>query len=152
MIINETLQTIRRRRSVRVFKDQQIGDQELQVVLEAGLCAPNAGNQSWHFTAIQNGVILRKLNLAAKECARKLDNEGLRKLGNDETFDCLHGAPTLILVSADEKSPIPLGADCAAATENMLLAARVYWAGIVLDFLCYTCIWLARRQGTTKNT
>ena len=35
-----------------------------------------------------------------------------------------NGASTLILVSADQRSPIPLGADCAAAMENMLLAAE----------------------------
>lgn len=57
MITNETLQTIKHRRSVRNFRDQQVGDQELQVVLEAGLYAPNAGDQSWHFTAIQNKAI-----------------------------------------------------------------------------------------------
>jgi len=60
----------------------------------------------------------------AKEGAKKMDFEHLRELGNDGKFNCLYGAPTLIIISGDEKSPVPLDADCAAATENLLLAAE----------------------------
>ncbi|MFB3764979.1 MAG: hypothetical protein ACE14P_06985 [Methanotrichaceae archaeon] len=42
-------------------------------------------------------------------------------IGNNEKFNCLYGAPTLIIVSGDEKVPMPLDADCAAATENLLI-------------------------------
>jgi nitroreductase len=42
MIVNETLKIIKRRRSIRSFKDEQIKDEELQAILEAGLYAPNA--------------------------------------------------------------------------------------------------------------
>ncbi|MFB3764978.1 MAG: nitroreductase family protein [Methanotrichaceae archaeon] len=39
---------------MRSYKDEQIKDDELQVVLEAGMYAPNAGDQAWHFTVVQN--------------------------------------------------------------------------------------------------
>jgi nitroreductase len=42
MIVNETLKIIKRRRSIRSFKDEQIKYEELQAILEAGLYAPNA--------------------------------------------------------------------------------------------------------------
>lgn len=45
MIVNETLQTIKNRRSIRSFKEEQITEEELQTVLEAGLYAPSAVNQ-----------------------------------------------------------------------------------------------------------
>jgi len=48
----------------------------------------------------------------------------LQALGNNEKFNCLNGAPTLVIVSGHEKSPVPLDMDCAAATENMLIAAE----------------------------
>lgn len=124
MITNETLKIIKQRRSIRSFKNEQIKEEELQAVLEAGLYAPNAGGQAWHFTVIQNKELLNKLNLAAKEAARQMDLEHLRELGNNEQFNCLYGAPTLIIVSGNEQSPIPLDADCAAATQNILLAAE----------------------------
>ena len=124
MIVNDTLKIIKQRRSIRSFKDEQIKEKELQAVLEAGLYAPNAGDQAWHFTVIQNKELLDRLNLAAKEAAKQMDFEHLRELGNNEKFNCLYSAPTLIIVSGNEHTPIPLEADCAAATQNLLLAAE----------------------------
>lgn len=123
-VTNETLKIIKQRRSIRSFKDEQIMEEELQAVLEAGLYAPNAGDQAWHFTVVQNKELLDRLNLAAKEAATQLDIEHLKQMGNNEGFNCLYGAPTLIIVSGDERSPVPLDADCAAATQNLLLAAE----------------------------
>jgi nitroreductase len=124
MIVNETLKIIKQRRSIRSFKDEQIKEEELQAVLEAGLYAPNAGDQAWHFTVIQDTELLNKLNIAAKEAAKHHGLGHLKELGIDETFNCLYGAPTLVIVSGNEQSPIPLDADCAAATQNLLLAAE----------------------------
>jgi nitroreductase len=124
MIVNETLKMIKQRRSIRSFKDEQIKEEELQAVLEAGMYAPNAGDQAWHFTVVQNKELLDRLNLAAKEAAKQMDMEHLRQLGSNEKFNCLYGAPTLIIVSGNVQSPVPLDADCAAATQNLLLAAE----------------------------
>jgi nitroreductase len=124
MIVNETLKNIKQRRSIRSFKDEQIKEEELQAILEAGLYAPNAGDQAWHFTVIQNKELLDRLNLAAKEAAKQMNIEHLRVLGNNEEFNCFYGASTLIIISGNEQAPMPLEADCAAATQNLLLAAE----------------------------
>ncbi|MGA8943795.1 MAG: nitroreductase family protein [Thermoactinomyces sp.] len=122
MIVNETLKVIKQRRSIRSFRDEQIKDEELQAILEAGMYAPNAGKQPWHFTAVQNRDMLARLNQAAKETAKGMEH--LKDKAYDEQYDCLYGAPTLIIVSGNEQVPVPLEADCAAATQNMLLAAE----------------------------
>jgi nitroreductase len=124
MIHNETLNIIKQRRSIRSYKDGQISDEQLQAVLEAGLYTPNAGGQVWHFTAVQNRDMLSRLNAAAKQAARQSDMEWLKDLGGDEHFDCLYGAPALVIISGDSRSPVPLDSDCAAAAQNMLLAAE----------------------------
>lgn len=124
MLTNETLKSIKQRRSTRSFKEDQITEEELQAVLDAGLYAPNAGGQAWHFTAVQNKTLLHRLNAAAKETVRLFNIQELMELANREAFDCLYGAPTLVIVSGDEHAPIPLDADCAAAMQNMLLAAE----------------------------
>lgn len=124
MIANETLKVIKQRRSVRSFREERIKDKELQVIVEAGLYAPNAGNQAWHFTVVQNKDLLERLNSAAKEVARQMDFGNFKALGSDDNFHCLYNAPALIIVSGDGRIPIPLDADCAAATQNMLLAAE----------------------------
>ena len=71
MIVNETLKIIKQRRSIRSYKDEQITEEEFKAVLEAGLYAPDAGGQAWHFTVIQNKELLGRLNLAAKEAAKE---------------------------------------------------------------------------------
>ncbi|MDF2892397.1 MAG: nitroreductase [Clostridia bacterium] len=123
MLTNETLKVIKERRSIRSYKKEQIKDGELQAVLEAGLYAPNAGGQAWHFTVIQRKEILEKINYLAKENLKSHVVEDLKVLGNDENYNGLYGAPTLIIVSG-KKEFVPLEFDCAAATQNMLLAAE----------------------------
>lgn len=124
MIENDVLRIIKQRRSTRSFAGGEVSDEELQAVLEAGQYAPNAGDQAWHFTAVQNRELLNRLNLAAKEAARQHAIEFLRELGNNAHFNCLYDAPALVLVSGDGNAHMPLDADCATATQNMLLAAE----------------------------
>jgi len=119
---NDTLAVIGRRRSVRSYTAIQTTDDDLDAVVEAGMYAPSAGGQAWHFTVVQNKKLLAELNAAAKAVAKHAGGF-LATLAADETYDCLHGAPTLIVVSGDEQSPSPQ-VDCAAATENMLIAAE----------------------------
>lgn len=121
---NETLKIIKQRRSIRSYQDEQIKDEELQAVLEAGLYAPYSWDKARHFTVIQNKKLLDELNIAAKEAAKQMSSEHFRELGNNESFNCLYNAPTLIIVSGNGQVPIPVEADCAAATENMLIAAE----------------------------
>lgn len=141
MIVNETLQTIRNRRSIRSFKEEQITEEELQTVLEAGLYAPSAVNQqAWHFTVIQNQELLNRLNLHAKEAAKTFDDEHIRAMANNDKLHIFYGAPTVILVSGKETAT-SIESDCAAANENMLLAAEsiglgACWVNLIL-FLFY---------------
>lgn len=124
MINNETLNIIKQRRSIRSYKAEPIKEEELQAVLEAGVYAPYAWETGRHFTVIQNEEMLERLNHLAKETMKQMESEDLRKLGNSEEYHCLYHAPTLIIVSGNERAPIPVHAECAAATENLLIAAE----------------------------
>lgn len=63
---NEILKNIRERRSIRRYKEEQIKDEELQAVLEAGTWAPTGhGTQDPWIVAVQRPELLdqlRKLN------------------------------------------------------------------------------------------
>lgn len=121
---NETLSTIKQRRSTRAFKEEQIEDSELQTVVEAGTYAPSARNQqAWHFTVVQNKEMLTNLSREAKKAALQIDNEYIRQAASNENFNIFYGAPTVVIVSGDEKAMV-IDADCAAANQNMLLAAQ----------------------------
>lgn len=118
--MRNTLDVIKERRSIRKFKPEQIKEEELQAIVESGLYAPSAINkQSWNFTVIQNQEILAELN----EATKNLDNEALKRIGENEKYNCFYYAPTVILVSGkdEERSKVM---DCSAATQNMLIAAE----------------------------
>lgn len=122
-MINETLKNIRNRRSIRDFRQIPIKEEELAAIVDAGLYAPNGGGEAWHFTVIQNTEILERLNRLAKQYAAGCGLPWLEELGKDRDFHSMHHAPTVILVSGDERNVCAVY-DVSAATENMLIAAE----------------------------
>lgn len=120
---NEVLDTIKRRRSTRNFLPTQISGEALAAIIEAGQYAPHGGDESWHFTAIQNADILESLNRLAKQYASTCGFPWLEDLGRNAAFHSLYHAPTAILVSGDDPG-VCSEADTAAATQNLLLAAE----------------------------
>jgi len=134
--MNETINTILARRSVRKYSDEQIKENELDLIIKAGLFAPSGCNaQPWHFTVVQNKELIKNLNIDAKKELLKAENETFRTLAANEDFDIFYNAPTIIVISGEKNAPVPQ-TDCAAATENMLLAAEslnigTCWIGLV---------------------
>ncbi len=118
----DAIEAITTRRSIRRFKRQTpIADELLHTILDAGFSAPSAGNQQpWHFLIIDNRQLLSVI----------------------QTFHpsakMLTEADKAILVCGDldlEKFKGYWMIDCAAAAENMLLAAHglglgACWLGV----------------------
>ena len=58
--MNEVLQCIQKRRSVRKYKAEPLREADLRAILEAGLCAPTASNQQEiQFTVVRDQALLR---------------------------------------------------------------------------------------------
>lgn len=109
------------RRSIRAYTDEDVSAEEIRALLDAAMIAPSAGNaQPWHFILVDDKKLLAEIphihpyaGMAAK-------------------------APLGILVCGDlsrEKYPGFWVQDCAAATQNLLLAATglglgAVWTGI----------------------
>jgi len=174
-MLNETLRNIQKRRSHRAFSPKQITEEELKTILQAGLYAPSAHNeQSWHFTVVQRQDILNRLSDDFIEVAKNSDDESLKQFATYENFQIFYNAPTVIVVSGDQKAIIPQ-VDCAAATENMLIAAEsigigscwiglAYWVlnsdkedyykkelGIPEGFKCYHAVSFGYKMTETAN-
>ena len=134
--MNETLTVIHSRRSTRLFKDEQVKKEELDAIVEAGLCAPSANNfQNWHFTVIQNKTMIAKVNAWVFEEINKSGTANLQEGMEKGTTSIFRNAPTVIVVSSPKKDSFGV-INCAAATENMLLAAESLgigscWIGMV---------------------
>lgn len=133
---SQMLEIIKRRRTTRSFKEDQIKEEELVVILEAGLWAPSGHNmQPWKFIVIQNKEVIASLNSDTKELMKNSSVEVFKKMANNENFDIFYSAPTVILALYDEKAMTPVQ-DISAATQNMLLMAEsldvgACWNGII---------------------
>lgn len=103
---NIELDFIFRRRSIRKFTPEPIPDETIELLLKAGMAAPSAHNfKPWHF------IVIRK----RKALDRIADIHPYGKM--------LYQAPLAIAVCGDITiSPERWDQDCAAATENILLA------------------------------
>lgn len=122
--MNQVLEIIKNRRSVRKYRDQQIKDEELEKILEAAIYAPTGHyDQPWHFTIIQNKDLINEINDGAKEVMKRMDVEWMAQIGRAENLHIFHRAPTVIIVSAKKDATTPM-ADCSAAVQNMLIAAE----------------------------
>lgn len=90
---NETLKNLRERRSIRRYKKEQITEEQLNAILEAGTYAPTGmGAQSPLILVIQDAAVIAKLS-------------GLNATVMGTDSDPFYGAPTLLVVLADRKRP-----------------------------------------------
>ncbi|MDR1985558.1 MAG: nitroreductase family protein [Treponema sp.] len=122
--MNEIMKVIKSRRSVRKFSDEQIKQEALDVLLEAGMYAPSAaGKQARHFTVVQTQQVLDEIALEAKKIYRSSNSAFLQDLGSNEAFHPFFHAPTVIIISGEINSIAP-NSDCAVAAQNIMLAAE----------------------------
>lgn len=112
MVTNEVLNTILRRKGVKQYKSDPVPRELLETIVAAGIAAPNAFNrQAWHFAVVTNKALLDEI-----------DTETNHRLGDEEGYHSLYGAPVLIVISSAKDNDFAKQ-DCSAANENMALAA-----------------------------
>jgi nitroreductase len=113
-VSTDALAIINTRRSTRKFTPEPVSEEDIRYLLEAGMNAPSAINeQAWQFVVLSGTVLEEYLKI----------NSNTPK-----------GAPAAILVCQDlgaEKAPGYAVQDCAAATQNILLAAHAKGLGAV---------------------
>ena len=117
--MKDALEVLKGRRSIRKYKEEQIKDEELKQVLEAGIYAPTGhGTQSPLIIAVQNKDDIALIN---KLSSRIMGRDGL----------AYYGAPTIILVFYTELAMNDyIGVlDASSACTNMLNAAYALGLG-----------------------
>lgn len=115
------LEIIKKRRSIRRFTSQGVEKEKIQALLEAAMYAPSAVNkQPWHFIVIEDRTVMNRImEVHPHSKMFETANLGILVCGDLQ----LHHGPGYWI------------ADCAAATENILLAATALglgscWVGI----------------------
>lgn len=113
----DTLLAIQTRRSVRKYTDRHIDEEQLDAILKAAMAAPSAGNaQPWRFVVVDDKKLLSAIASLSPYAGMAAS------------------APMAILLCGDqsaEKYPGFWAQDCAAAMQNMLLAAHAMGLGAV---------------------
>jgi nitroreductase len=106
------LETVFSRRSIRAYTGDPVSEQDIKGLLEAGMAAPSASNRRpWHFVVSSEKDTLRKL----------ADAHPYGKM--------IAGAGVAIAVCGDPSISKWWVQDCAAATENILVAASALGLG-----------------------
>jgi 5,6-dimethylbenzimidazole synthase len=131
---------IRERRSCRNFLPDPVSDETIEKLLEAAIWAPSpANNQPWEFIVIKNQDTKKKIHEESLVCKKKLFEKSGWKWIDRYQLGFLLEAPVIIAVIGD---PEKTGAHkflegtegtyqhgCAAAIQNMLLAAHALGLG-----------------------
>ena len=106
-----------KRRSIRKYQSKPISEDKIKQILQAGMCAPSAGDERpWHFIVINKKEILDKI-------------PSVHPYSN-----MIKEAPLAILICGDLNLEKHTGfwiEDCSAATENILLAATSFGLGSI---------------------
>jgi nitroreductase len=117
----DTITAIQTRRSIRKFQTEKIPDDLIETWLKCGMQAPSAGNeQPWHFIVINDKDLLHEIPTFHNHA------------------QMLKSAALAILICMDpalEKHDEMAIQDCAAATQNILLAVHnqgygAVWLGV----------------------
>jgi nitroreductase len=114
--MNETMNTILTRRSVRSFLPKQIPEDVLAEILQAGLYAPSGqGKQTWHFSVVTNQEQIKGL---AQVIASHLGRDSYNLY-----------APAALIIPSNLRDSRHGMEDNACALENIFLAAWSYGVG-----------------------
>lgn len=110
--MNETIQTLINRRSIRSYTNQQISDEDLQLILKAGeYAATGKSMQPVTMVVVQD-----------KDTIAQLSAMNAKILGSDA--DPMYGAPTIIVVLSDPQiSPVNYWSDGCLVMGNLMNAA-----------------------------
>ena len=131
-MINAVMENILTRRTIRRFRSEQITEEELQTVLEAGMYAPSAGGrQGVLFVVSQDRETNEKLGRIKKNNTNvKMSTDTIYiskeqpSIADDPTIvSAFYDAPTVITLFVP-KDFLYGPYDASAAAENMLLAAH----------------------------
>jgi nitroreductase len=116
--VTEFYQDLRRRRTVREFSDRPIPSGVIEACILAAGTAPNGANlQPWHFVAVSDPDLKKKIRNAAEEEEQEFYSgrapqewlDALAPLGTDEHKPFLETAPCLIAIFSQRFGVLPDG-------------------------------------------
>ena len=123
--MNDVIEAILARRSIRAFKEKRISDDDLKIIAKCAIHAPSARNrQLWNFTVVHN-----------KEKISRLAGIIGKAVGADPSYN-FYGPDAIIIASAPRDYTFGRE-DCSCAMQNIFLVAQSLGIGSVwINQLC----------------
>lgn len=111
--VNEVIETIMARRSIRSYKAIPVGRDTLATIMECGINAPNGQNkQSWEVRIVDDPVLLNEMSEAM----------GASHPDMEFAEGCFRGAPVMVFIARDPSYDFS-AYDCGLLAENIMLSA-----------------------------
>ncbi len=116
--MNEVINNIMTRRSIRDFSDKPVAKEDMELLIKCALTAPSGANQqTWKMTGVLNADIIQEL------C------EAIGKAWDRENYNMY--APTALIIPSNEKGSKWGRDDNSCALENIFLAGHSLGIGSV---------------------
>ena len=119
--MNEAIENIMARRSIRAYKEMPVGRDTLMKIMECAINAPSGQNkQSWEVRIVDDQALLNQMAEAM----------GQSHPGNDFAKVCFRGAPVMVFIARDLSYDFS-AYDCGLMAQNMMLSAWSLGVGSV---------------------
>lgn len=119
--MNEVIENIMARRSIRAYKEMPVGRDTLMKIMECAINAPSGQNkQSWEVRIVDDQALLNQMAEAM----------GQSHPGNDFAKVCFRGAPVMVFIARDLSYDFS-AYDCGLMAQNMMLSACSLGVGSV---------------------
>lgn len=140
--MNQVLQTILERRSIRKYADKPVKREDIELILQAGIYAPTGADaEPWHFGVMTDKKMIENLDQRARAALGGTGIERLIAMGANPDYRIFFGAPVVIMIYGERElrvsgTHLSALADCSAAIQNMQLAAfslglGTCWIGLI---------------------
>ena len=121
--MSDVLTVINERKSVRNYSDQPVKPEDLKVIAESAIWAPNGMNkQAWHFSVVSNPELLDRMRKACRKGMADSNLPFLQERLQNPDYDAFFHAPAVIVISIAEDRLTFFDSGAAAAT--ICLAAK----------------------------
>ena len=113
----DALEALLTRRSIRKYRDEEVSQQDVDLLLQAAMAAPSAMNeQPWHFVVIRDRDVIHSIHVKHPYAAMLLQAKVVIAVCGDTTKEHYPGYWVV---------------DCSIATTHILLAAHARKLGAV---------------------
>lgn len=130
--MNEVLNVIKERRSIRNFQSTPVDDEKIKAIVSAGQWAPSFLNlQPWKFIIVKDEALKKSIAQVLKLPLTATEYRGTKG------FEFIPQAPVIIVTCVNpKKDQVHHAEDGAIATQNMALAAQSLglgscWIGVL---------------------